>query len=113
MSQILKSQFRQISRNMTTQRPSPPRLPPADQKIFDDLVRAAAAPAAPSANSENSQSSSALKIEEGQELHPDARKPLPNDFEGDVNPVTGEQGGPKREPLRHGDWSFGGRATDF
>ena len=46
-------------------------------------------------------------------LHPDAREPPKAEFEGDVNPVTGERGGPKQEPLRHGDWSFGGRATDF
>lgn len=92
------------------QRRSPPRLPPVDQKIFDDLVRAAASPAAPSINSKNL---SQTIVEEGQELHPDARRPLQPEFEGDVNPITGEQGGPKREPLRHGDWSFGGRTTDF
>ena len=46
-------------------------------------------------------------------MHPDARKPIKPEFEGDVNPVTGERGGPKRDPLRHGDWSFGGKVTDF
>ena len=40
------------------------------------------------------------------------------EFEGDVNPVTGEQGGPKREPVGRwgeddGDWSFKGRVSDF
>lgn len=51
-------------------------------------------------------------------LHPDARKPLTPEFDGDVNPRTGEQGGPKREPVRKwsddgGDWSFKGRVSDF
>ncbi|KAG4304010.1 hypothetical protein PORY_002533 [Pneumocystis oryctolagi] len=27
------------------------------------------------------------------DVHPDARKPLPPEFEGDVNPKTGEIGG--------------------
>jgi hypothetical protein len=47
------------------------------------------------------------------EMHPDAyKKPAP-EFEGNVNPKTGEVNGPKNEPLKHGDWSFGGRVTDF
>ena len=44
------------------------------------------------------------------------RKGAPPEFEGDVNPKTGEVGGPKNEPLRWGaggDWSFNGRVTDF
>ncbi|KAG0326613.1 putative mitochondrial protein, conserved [Dissophora globulifera] len=45
--------------------------------------------------------------------HPDARSPVPDEFEGDTNPSTGEVGGPKREPVRFGDWSFKGRVTDF
>ncbi|KAG5513208.1 hypothetical protein PMAC_001578 [Pneumocystis sp. 'macacae'] len=46
-------------------------------------------------------------------IHPDAKKPLPPEFEGDINPHTGEVGGPKTDPLKHGDYSFGGRTTDF
>ncbi|KAG0172873.1 putative mitochondrial protein, conserved [Apophysomyces sp. BC1015] len=45
-------------------------------------------------------------------LHDDART-LEPEFQGDVNPKTGEVNGPKNEPLKHGDWSFGGRVTDF
>ncbi|KAI0454267.1 hypothetical protein F5B21DRAFT_246546 [Xylaria acuta] len=44
------------------------------------------------------------------------RKGAPPEFEGDVNPRTGEVGGPKNEPLRWGaggDYSFNGRVTDF
>jgi hypothetical protein len=47
------------------------------------------------------------------DLHQDAmRKPQP-EFTGDVNPKTGETNGPKNEPVKHNDWSFGGRVTDF
>ncbi len=90
--------------------PSPPPLPPKDQKEFEELVRSAATPAAAPLPSRKT---TQVRVEKGEELHPDARRPLPDEFEGDVNPVTGERGGPKREPLRHGDWSYGGRATDF
>lgn len=46
-------------------------------------------------------------------LHADARQPLTPEFQGDVNPKTGEVNGPKNEPVKHNDWSFGGRVTDF
>ena len=53
---------------------------------------------------------------DGGELHPDVRRGARPEFEGDVNPRTGEVGGPKNEPLRWGgggEWSYNGRATDF
>lgn len=53
---------------------------------------------------------------EGEELHPNVRRGAPPEFEGDINPKTGEVGGPKNEPLRWGvdsDWSYNGRVTDF
>jgi hypothetical protein len=52
----------------------------------------------------------------GEELHPNVRRGAPPEFEGDVNPKTGEVGGPKNEPLRWGaggEWSYNGRTTDF
>lgn len=52
----------------------------------------------------------------GEELHPDIRRGVQPEFEGDRNPKTGEVGGPKNEPLRWGggvDWSYNGRVTDF
>jgi hypothetical protein len=60
-----------------------------------------------------------VKIEasgEGDELHPHIRRGARPDFEGEVNPKTGEVNGPKNEPLRwgaQGDWSFNGRVSDF
>lgn len=53
---------------------------------------------------------------EDEGVHPNLRRGAPPEFEGDVNPKTGEVGGPKTEPLRwgaQGDWSFNGRVTDF
>ncbi|KAF3905798.1 hypothetical protein AA313_de0205138 [Arthrobotrys entomopaga] len=60
------------------------------------------------------QSQQQKQMEQGQGQHPDllkgGEKPL---FEGDRNPVTGEVGGPKTDPVKYGDWSFNGRVTDF
>ena len=97
--------------NSPLNRPSPPPLPPKEQREFEELVRAAAMPAASSAS--DGAAAAQARVEKGDELHPDARRTPPPEFEGDTNPVTGEVGGPKREPIRHGDWSFGGRASDF
>ena len=55
-------------------------------------------------------------IGKGEELHPNVRRGAPPEFEGDINPKTGEVGGPKNEPLRWGaagEWSYNGRTTDF
>lgn len=98
-------------------RPGPPPLPAEDQREFEELVRKAQAPTLSSLSKEQVtkilSDGTTDAVETVVERHPDARKPLPPDFVGDVNPVTGEQGGPKQEPLKHGDWSFGGKVTDF
>lgn len=106
-----------ISRRMASSlnRPSPPSLPREQQREFEELTRAAQAPlSAPS-----SRNATKAELEAELALHPDARKPLKPEFEGDVNPETGEHGGPKQEPVRQwgvdpgGDWSFKGRVSDF
>jgi hypothetical protein len=54
------------------------------------------------------------EIKKGEEFHPNMRRGAPPEFEGEVNPKTGEVGGPKNDPLRwKGDWSYNGRVTDF
>ncbi|KAF2236536.1 DUF1674 domain protein [Viridothelium virens] len=123
--------------------PSPPRLPKEEQEIFDRLQRqstgafstprtntSATGPAPSTGGSPSSSrpqinqspaTETQLKAEieargEGQELHPDVRRGAAPEFQGDVNPKTGEVGGPKNEPLRWGnggDWSYNGRVTDF
>lgn len=98
-----------VARRMSSSglnRPSPPPLPRELQREFEQLQRQAQAPL------------SSQQSEEGLALHPDARTPLTPEFEGPVNPKTGEEGGPKREPVAKwaeggGDWSFKGRVTDF
>ena len=53
---------------------------------------------------------------DGEELHPNVRRGAAPEFKGDINPKTGEVGGPKNDPLRWGgsaDWSYNGRVTDF
>lgn len=98
--------------------PAPPALNAEDQKEFEKLVQ---------------QANTQMVIEEFNETHGNADKAqavgpklstsdvgtfgsqmqtIP-EFEGSVNPETGEVNGPKQDPIRHGDWSFNGRVTDF
>ena len=95
-----------ISRSLASKpplpRPAPHPLPPEQQRQFEALQRQAEASANAGA----------------EERHPDAPGPLKAEFDGDINPVTGERGGPKREPIHRwvreeGDWSFKGRVSDF
>jgi Protein of unknown function (DUF1674) len=101
---------RLLSRSMAAKppiitRPAPHPLPPEEQHEFEMLQRQAEAMAnnAPPGRVER---------------HPDAPAPLKAEFDGDINPATGERGGPKREPIQRwieeeGDWSFKGRVSDF
>ena len=132
--------------------PAPPRLPRAEQEVYERLQRSSTgAFSSPtpslsreqeSASSERLRSTASSQIDsssqnevhsaeqagvsgitarvqatgEGEELHPDVRRGTQPEFEGDINPKTGEVGGPKNEPLRwggHVDWSYNGRVTDF
>jgi hypothetical protein len=95
--------------------PAPPRLPKEEQEIFEQLQkRSTGAFSTPQVN--QSPQGEIQADGNGGELHPDAPKGLQPEFEGEKNPKTGEVGGPKNEPLRWGsggDWSYGGRVTDF
>jgi hypothetical protein len=85
-------------------RPGPPPLPAADQAEFEELVKAnqtvGTAPAQP-------------EVSAGDMEHRDIRRGARPQFEGEVNPATGEKGGPKVDPFiaGDGDWQFGGRVT--
>ncbi|KAJ4355995.1 uncharacterized protein N0V89_004020 [Didymosphaeria variabile] len=121
-----------------TKAPAPPRLPKEEQEIFERLQKqstgafstprdeaaatststtfSAADVRARINQSPDSEPVDAKRIPEGEEVHPNLRRGAPPEFEGDVNPKTGEVGGPKVEPLRWGaagDYSFNGRVTDF
>ncbi|KAI0381705.1 DUF1674-domain-containing protein [Hypomontagnella monticulosa] len=108
--------------------PSPPRLPPDQQAEFERLQRTANTqegfnPTSTPDFSSSSSTSSTAAVADGKapaiedELSSiPLRKGAPPEFEGEVNPKTGEVGGPKNEPLRWGpggDYSFNGRVTDF
>ncbi|KIJ42032.1 hypothetical protein M422DRAFT_141043, partial [Sphaerobolus stellatus SS14] len=85
--------------------PGPPPLSPKEQREWEEQIRRRQQPLA-----------NITEAEENLQLHPDARKPVQPDFEGDANPKTGEVGGPKKEPLQwgaQGEWTYGGRSTDF
>ncbi|KAI1260842.1 DUF1674-domain-containing protein [Xylariaceae sp. FL1019] len=113
--------------------PAPPRLPAQEQAEFERLQRTAntqegfnpvsspdfSEPTSSSASATATASSSAtdvagqrvdIGIVDGQPKP--LRKGAPPEFEGEVNPKTGEVGGPKNEPLRWGaggDYSYNGR----
>ncbi|CAL5869848.1 uncharacterized protein PFLUO_LOCUS4079 [Penicillium psychrofluorescens] len=95
--------------------PAPPRLPKEEQEIFEELQRrSTGAFSTPQVN--QSPQTEVKANGDGAELHPDAPAGLKPEFDGEKNPKTGEVGGPKNEPLRwgsEGDWSYGGRVTDF
>ncbi|KAK1772880.1 hypothetical protein QBC33DRAFT_522744 [Phialemonium atrogriseum] len=119
--------------------PSPPRLPPDQQAEFERLQRAAEArlsthtqqqqpttpPPSPLTTSRHVTDPGAAKAPvtgTGElpaspgTLSGGIRQGAPPEFDGEVNPRTGEVGGPKNEPLRwggEGDWSYNGRVTDF
>lgn len=75
-------------------RPGPPPLPAEEQAEFEKL---------------QAEAEKRARVLNRHSAAPENN----NEFEGNVNPVTGEVGGPKQDPLRHGDYSFNGRVTDF
>lgn len=106
--------------------PSPPKLDKEEQEEFENLQRIANSQAAieeynakfidtkesfPDQSPSSSGPDLKTKVDLGG-FSPEFMRTIP-EFEGDVNPVTGEIGGPKQDPLRHGDYSFNGRVTDF
>lgn len=111
-------------------RPAPPKLPAEQQAEFERLQRAAEVSTAFQPPAETSTSGNVTTAATSTPRHTttpaaaSSEEPVnqglfrgaPPEFEGDVNPKTGEVGGPKNEPLRwggKGDWSYNGRCTDF
>lgn len=97
-------------------RPGPPKLPRAEQREFERLVAAASSGGAfstPPSSSSSAPLDSSITSSTEEDVHKDARRGPKPDFEGEKNPVTGEIGGPKKDPLLHREWTYGGRATDF
>ncbi|KAI9636018.1 uncharacterized protein MKK02DRAFT_44716 [Dioszegia hungarica] len=86
-------------------RPGPPSLPPKEQAEFDALVKA----------NETHGATPAITKPASEIEHRDIRRGPRAEFDGDINPKTGEQGGPKVDPFKagDGDWQYAGRVTDF
>ncbi|KAG7876680.1 hypothetical protein KL938_004292 [Ogataea parapolymorpha] len=94
--------------------PGPPKLDKDDQEEFEKLIHRANTQTIIDEYNEKMgfKVDSAPKVDVGT-FSPDKFKIIP-EFEGNVNPKTGEVNGPKQDPLKHGsDWSFNGRVTDF
>lgn len=104
----------------TERTPSPPKLPREEQEEFERLQKIAQSQDAideynreiESDPTKESLKSVILTKNDIGSFSPEFSKTIP-EFEGDKNPKTGEIGGPKQDPLRHGDYSFNGRVTDF
>lgn len=90
------------------ERPSPPRLPKEEQAEYERLQHESTG----AFQASNTARADEADLSES-ELHKDLRRGAKPEFEGDKNPVTGEIGGPKNDPLRHNEWTYNGRATDF
>lgn len=95
----------------------PPKLPKEMQQEFENLQRLAHSQSAIDEYNKQIEEKGYADSSVGQSASDvGARtmnfKTIP-EFEGDRNPETGEIGGPKQNPLRHNDWSFNGRVTDF
>lgn len=111
--------FRSMSNKFGEFTPGPPKLPKEQQEEFEALQKLANSQAAIDEYNRQIEETGAAdsdilgnmsKTDVGMQTQ--YLKTIP-EFEGEVNPVTGEIGGPKQDPLRHNDWSFNGRVTDF
>lgn len=103
-------------------RQGPMPLPRKEQAEFDALVKAAQGPgvslddARAQARADSTKGASKSPASNADVIaHRDLRKTPRKQFEGEVNPMTGEVGGPKRDPFQagDGDWQYSGRVTDF
>ena len=102
--------------------PGPPRLPKEQQEEFEKLQSIANSQIAiEEYNDQIAQQQAEDSTQEpkapivNSEIGSFSSLKLVPDFESEVNPKTGERGGPKQEPLKHtkDEWSFNGRVIDF
>ncbi|RLV95988.1 Succinate dehydrogenase assembly factor 4 mitochondrial [Spathaspora sp. JA1] len=103
--------------------PGPPKLPKEQQEEFERLQNIANSQIAIEEYNDSLKEGNTEDTPEGVDFKAPALqsdigsiaylKTIP-EFEGEINPKTGEVGGPKQDPLKHGDeWSYNGRVIDF
>ncbi|KAH8202408.1 hypothetical protein TruAng_003393 [Truncatella angustata] len=117
-----QAEFERLQRSANTQEPldpversSPSSTPPQSQSSSSSSATQIN-PTPPNLHSDVARESMSNPATLGEVSNLPLRKGAPPEFEGEVNPKTGEVGGPKNEPLRwghSGDWSYNGRVTDF
>ena len=115
-------------KNPSFERPGPPPLPAKEQREFEKLIKEKQSECeqrqrircvdldadVKCASLADLSPFSANASMDSEELHPDMRRKPDPDFDGETNPMTGEVGGPKKDPLAwQREWTYGGRATDF
>lgn len=111
--------FRRYSDSLNGIQSAPPKLPKEQQEEFEKLQKVANSQIAIEEYNERagggengSSEANTLSKNDIGGFHPQYYKIIP-EFEGNVNPKTGERGGPKQDPTKHGDWAFNGRVSDF
>lgn len=92
--------------------PLPPKLPKEQQEEFETLQKIASSQAAIEEYNRQIEEKGFADAKTDIGTTATVFKTIP-EFEGERNPETGEVGGPKQDPLRHNDWAFNGRVTDF
>lgn len=120
----------------TEQYRGPPKLPKHEQEEFERLQNIAQSQIAIedyndrllAAQREAAAAASGSTSHEAATEEEDVKPPVVNnsdigtfaylktipEFEGEVNPNTGEVGGPKQDPLKQSDeWTYNGRTIDF
>ncbi|KAI5951300.1 hypothetical protein KGF54_004374 [Candida jiufengensis] len=102
----------------------PPKLPRKDQEEFERLQNIAMSQIAiedyndrlaqEQQNMQDITDNKPPVVQENSDIGSFAYLKTIPEFEGDVNPKTGERGGPKQDPLKRSDeWTFNGRTIDF
>lgn len=117
LTTVSRNSVRGIGSKLGEHVPSPPRLPKEQQQEFENLQRMANSQAAIDEYNQQIEEKGYADANIGENKSDVGAKTLYfktiPEFEGERNPETGEIGGPKQNPLRHNDWSFNGRVTDF
>ncbi|KAF0270116.1 hypothetical protein FOG51_00880 [Hanseniaspora uvarum] len=127
--------FKKFASGSVQKQPAPRKLPLKDQLEFEGLIKKANAEIIFEEYNEKLNTSEPLQnTKELEQIITERQEQIKNfkgleeeksstaktystntipEFEGNVNPKTGEVNGPKQDPLKYGDWAYNGRVTDF